>query len=71
MLLGHCILPRAFEDNGLIWGANKEYYGECENGQFILQSLEMMSFAQDRILIYRNWSIGARDVATDVSAKKA
>ena len=47
------------------------YYGECENGQFILQSLEMMSFAQDRILIYRNWSIGARDVATDVSAKKA
>ena len=47
------------------------YYGECENGQFILQSLEMMSSAQDRILIYRNWSIGACDVATDVSAKKA
>ena len=30
---GHCIFPRAFENNGLckIWGANKVYYGEFEN----------------------------------------
>ena len=30
---GHCLFPRAFENNGLckIWGANKVYYGEFEN----------------------------------------
>ena len=35
MLLGICIVPRAFENNALckIWGANKVYYGECENDE--------------------------------------
>ena len=30
---GHCLFPRAFENNGLCksWGANKVYYGEFEN----------------------------------------
>ena len=33
---GHCIFPRAFENNGLckIWGADKVYYGEFENREW-------------------------------------
>ena len=45
MLFGHCIIPRAFENNGLckIWRKNKECCGECENRE-LQEKLPLLLF---------------------------
>ena len=63
MLLGHCIFPRAFENNGLCQlggggGANKVYYGECEKSEFLDISLSLIN--TEVMLIRRRLNVNQR-----------